>query len=56
MNVKVDMVDVYQRISAFSESRVIELEQELRNLDDKRIQLETKIEETSREAGTKLSW
>ncbi|XP_039121891.1 E3 ubiquitin-protein ligase BRE1-like 1 [Dioscorea cayenensis subsp. rotundata] len=53
MNVKVDMVDVYQRISAFSESRVIELEQELRNLDDKRIQLETKIEETSREAGRK---
>ncbi|KAJ0970614.1 hypothetical protein J5N97_018573 [Dioscorea zingiberensis] len=53
MNVKVDTIDVYQRISAFSESRVIELQRELQKLADKRIQLESKIEEASREAGRK---
>ncbi|XP_026662234.2 E3 ubiquitin-protein ligase BRE1-like 1 isoform X2 [Phoenix dactylifera] len=53
MSLKIDLADIFWRVSSFSESRTAELEQRLQKLAEERILLETKLEEASREPGRK---
>jgi len=49
--VRADLADVSRRFSAFSESRITELEQNLQKLQEERILLEDKLEQASKEPG-----
>lgn len=49
VNLKVELADIAQRVSLFSESRIAELEQILQKLANERVLLETKFEEATRE-------
>ncbi|RWW03841.1 hypothetical protein GW17_00032969 [Ensete ventricosum] len=53
VNLKVELADIAQRVSLFSESRIAELEQILQKLANERVLLETKFEEATREPSRK---
>nr|CAD1844899.1 unnamed protein product [Ananas comosus var. bracteatus] len=53
VNMKVDLADIAQRVAAYSESKLAELEKGIQNLADEKILMETKLEEASREQGRK---
>ncbi|KAJ6849638.1 E3 ubiquitin-protein ligase BRE1-like 1 [Iris pallida] len=53
VNLKADLADVSQRVAAFSESQIAELEQDLQKLLEERVMLETKLEEATGESGRK---
>ncbi|CAL9165191.1 unnamed protein product [Musa hybrid cultivar] len=53
VKLKVELADISRRVAAFSESRIVELEQILQKLADERVLLEIKLEEAAREPSRK---
>ncbi|KAK6920353.1 hypothetical protein RJ641_016257 [Dillenia turbinata] len=55
MNMKSDLLDVFRRSSAVAESRITELELEIKKHIDERNLIEAKLEDASREPSMKIS-
>ncbi|URD94822.1 E3 ubiquitin-protein ligase BRE1-like [Musa troglodytarum] len=53
VKLKVELADVARRVAAFSESKIVELEQILQKIVDERVLLEIKLEEAARERSRK---
>lgn len=53
LDMKNDLVDVFQRSSAVSHSRIADLRTDIKKVIDEKLRIETKLEEASREPGKK---
>lgn len=53
LNMKNDLVDVFRRSSAVSDSRIADLRMEIQKQIDEKLRIETRLEEASREPGKK---